>query len=142
MQSLHEVLAYFNQYVHANWHSIVTYLVGGAGISLVVRVLTNVRQWEKGSTKLKAVGLLSLVGSASDWIINNYSTSPLATFGNIGPRLLVCAVAVHQLLEFLKKPASQLAAKLFSSSLLSVWKDAQAYRKEKATQVPNPDQFV
>lgn len=134
-----EILTYLSSYLHTNWHTIVTYLLAGGAVSLAVRFWSNFRNWEHGSTKIKAVSLLSGIGSLSDWIIQNYHTSPLSTLGNIGPRILVAAIFTH---EVLISPFVKLIKKLIGSNFTTILADAKAYRQEKATQTPPDSNFI
>lgn len=134
-----EIITYLSNYLHTNWHTIVTYMLAGGAVSLVVRFLGNFRNWEHGSTKIKALSLLSGLGSLSDWIISNYHTSPLSTLGNIGPRILVAALFAHGVLI---SPTVKLIKKFLDSNFTSILADAKAYRAEKSAQTPSDSNFI
>lgn len=129
---VHEILSYIVNYLQANWDTIGTYLLGGAGVSVIVKLIDKFRKWEKGTWKEIAVGVVSALGATTDWIINNYHTSPLATLGNVGARLYVAAVFMHRVLV---NPLT----KLVENNLIGTWKDAAAYRAEKAAATPPTD---
>lgn len=95
---MNEVLTYLTHYVSTNWQTILTYLAGGAGVSAVAEVWIRIRKHDKAVWKELTVGFFSTVSALTDWIVNNYATSPLASLGNIGPRIFVAAVAMHRLL--------------------------------------------
>lgn len=145
MQTVHQITSYLAHYVQGNEKAILTYLLAGGAVSLAVRALSNFRQWEHGSTRVKAAGVISAVGSLSNWVINNYSTSPLASLGDIGPRILVAAIFMH---EFVLNPLGAAAKWLGKSkvgdyiNVTALVKDAAAYRAEQHTATGTDNQFL
>lgn len=94
---MHESLTYIVNYLQHNWTAIGTYLLGGAGVSIVAELLIRWHKLTKDGWKELIAGTLSAVTAAADWVVNNYSTSPLASLGNVGPRLFAAAVLIHRL---------------------------------------------
>jgi hypothetical protein len=130
-----EIAIYLNQLLVNNWQTVATYLVSGAAISAVAEVWIRLRKHDRTGMKELTVGTLTVLTATSDWIIQNYETSPLVSLGHIGPGLFTAAVIAHRLLL---NPVVKNAPKLFDSPMFSVWRDAKAYRLQQANATP-PD---
>lgn len=136
---MHQVLSYAVHYLSTNWSSIGTYLLAGGGVSLFVKFIDKFRKWEKSGIKEAAVAVVSGLTALTNWIINNYATSPLASLGNVGARLYVAAVFMHRLL--INPLSNTIEAKLFNgaSSFATMRQEAATYRAEVNAQKAAPE---
>lgn len=133
-----EILNFIGHYASQNWDTILTYLLAGGGISVALKFLSRLRKWESAAWKEFVLGLFSAVAALSNWIINNYATSPLASLGNVGPRILVAAMFMHRV-------AVNPLTSLLENKVAFYLKAGKYYKeelvKESATsqQTPAPD---
>lgn len=93
-----DVLHYLGHYLQNNWTAIGNYLWGGAAVALVAEILIRWHKFTKTGWKELLAGVISGITALSDWVINNYATSPLVALGNIGPRIFASAVLMHRIL--------------------------------------------
>lgn len=131
-------LTFIVHYANQNWGTILTYLLAGGGVSVALKFMSRLRKWESAAWQELVLGVFSAVAALSNWIINNYATSPLASLGNVGPRILVAAmfmhrVAVNPLTSVLEKKV------LFYLKAGKFYKEELVKETASSQQTPVPD---
>lgn len=125
-----------------NWQTVLGYLLAGGGVSTVLQFIKRLRKWDNAAWIQSVLFLFSALAALSDYIINDYATSPLTTtFGNIAPKIFVAALVMHRVAV---SPLFKLAEKGLEASLAkfgTIRRDGLIYRvlkKTPAEAAPSP----
>lgn len=94
-----QVLNYLQNLLVTHWEVILSYLGAGGSVSVVLQFVKRLRKWESTAWIEFVLGTMTSITAATNYIINNYVTSPLPTiFGNFAPKILLASLLVHRIL--------------------------------------------
>lgn len=136
-----QVLTYLQNLIITHWTVILTYMSAGGGISVLLQFMKRLRKWESSAWIEFALGTMTSLTAATNYVINNYITSPLPTiFGDLAPKILVASLVTHRLLV---SPLSKLIEQRLVPWVVDLKKAIAELKAEKATvsmqQVPVPE---
>src|SRR5882757_2203964 len=99
MEIFSEVFNYLRNLFTTHWLVILTYLGAGGGVSITLQVIKKLRKWDSKAWIELVLGIMASLTATTEYIINNYTTSPLPTiFGDFAPKILLASLLVHRIL--------------------------------------------
>jgi hypothetical protein len=92
-----EILTYTYQQVVNNWPTIIAFIGGSAGLSVLLQLIKKKLNLDEAKKiVITLLALFSYISAGAQYLISNSATSPLPTVLGNGSKLLALAVIIHR----------------------------------------------